>query len=443
MPKKSLKVERKPFFAASQPAEECLLGTLMRDSEQMQAVAGIVAPGDFYFPEYRQVAEAIWELFSIGKPTDIVSVYEELKHKELPYEDLALRQFLIDLMSTVPDASYGEHYARIIKERSLKRQLAEVGRVVQESAQSEEPVKQTIGTTQEKLLEIADAAMFESSVANTSFAAESERICENYQSGKTLGTGIMTQFKEIDKMSGGLMASDLVLLAGRPSVGKTTLALNFVENLAYHQSVPVLFVTLESSAKQITYNLLCARAEVDGHKIRTGYAAKDDLPKLRIAGVELNKAPIYIVDTVPMTTTALRLLVHQECERHKIQVLMIDYLQLIVSAQTREHREQEVAEISRSLKAIAKEFGVVVLALCQLSRAIELRAGDALPKLADLRESGALEQDADVVWMMHRKPKENTTLVLQAKHRVAPPGKCYLCFHPKCLKFVTEQGGEE
>jgi replicative DNA helicase len=423
-------------------AEQSVLGAMLLDREAIISASGQIKPEDFYRDSHREVFEAVMELFEKGEPVDLVTLTEQLRQRNT-LEAVGGVGFLTDISSSVPTTANAAHYARIIREKALLRKLIRVCGEI--SDMSFEAAEEAAG-----IIEFAEKGIFDISQGRTSkgfvplkeiLVSSYNRIEELYNTkGKT--TGISTGFNDIDAKTSGLQKSDLILVAARPSMGKTAFALNIAQHAALKVRVPVAIFSLEMSKEQLVNRMICAEANIDSHKLRTGNLGDEDWPRLAGAVSKLSEASIYIDDTPGITVAEMR----SKCRRLKLErgleLILIDYLQLMQGSGRAESRQQEISEISRALKALAREMDCPVLAMSQLSRAPEMRS-EHRPMLSDLRESGAIEQDADVVMFLYRDEyyhpdteKKGIAEIILAKQRNGPTGTVELVWLDKFTKFA-------
>ncbi len=432
-------------------AEQSLLGSLLIDRDAIVKIADLVAPTDFYREAHQKIFEAVLDLFRAREPIDLLSVgnrLEECKQLELT----GGRTALAALANLVPTASHVAHYAGIVvKKATLRRLITASTEIVGLGYEEAEDVEKTLDQAEQKLFAISQRALRHTFVPIRSVLDEAFERIEELHREKGKLRGLSTGFTELDNLLGGLQKSDLIVLAARPSVGKTTLALDIARLVATRGKLPVGIFSLEMSKEQLVDRLICAEANVDLWRMRTGKLADspdhDDFPRIGQALSTLAEAPIFIDDSPSANVMEIRAKARRLQMEHGLGLLMIDYLQLMESRNKIENRVQEVAEITRSLKAIARELNLPVLALSQLSRAVEM-SKPAIPKLAHLRESGSIEQDSDVVLFIYRKaadknyrfddlaPDERGLAEIHiAKHRNGPTGLIRLYFDAERVTF--------
>ncbi len=417
-------------------AEQSLLGSLLIDKEAIVRISEILHPANFYRSEqHGPIFEAIQSLFEKREPIDLVTVTEELKRKGL-YDKIGGSAYLTSLINIVPTAAHIEHYAKIVKEHAVRRSLiAQATQLIQRAYDESEEVDQ--------LLESAEAGIFSISQEHVSrdflpirdvLTQSFDRLDELQKSSGKL-RGVPTGFKDLDNKLAGMQDSNLLILASRPGQGKTSMALNIAQHVAVSAGLPVGIFSLEMSQEELVDRLLVGQADIDAWKLKTGRLDEKDFDRLSLAMGELAEAPLFIDDTPGITISEMRTKARRLQVEHGLKFLIVDYLQL-VKGRNLENRVQEVSEISQNLKNLARELKIPVLAISQLSRAVEQR-GIKRPQLADLRESGAIEQDADVVmflWREDTEKMENVTLDIQ-KHRNGPIGEIQLVFRADRTKF--------
>lgn len=422
-------------------AEMAVLGSMIIDDTAISVAAEFIDSSAFYREAHKKIFEAILELSNSNKAVDIITLTDELKRKGL-LDEVGGVSFLAALANTVPTAANISHYVNIVKEKSVLRALANnATRIVAMCYESEGNIDELVDSAERLIFEVSDRK------SQTTYAHLKEVIkdaidtIDRLYQRKAHVTGIPTGFVEFDIKTAGLQSSDLIVVAGRPSMGKSAFALNIVEYAGIVEKLPVAFFSLEMSKEQLVQRMLCAHAKVDAHKVRTGYLAPSDWPRLTAAAGKLSEAQIFIDDTPAISIMELRAKARRIKMHHDIQLIVLDYLQLMRGKISSESRQQEISEISRSLKALARELNVPIMAISQLSRAVEMRQ-DHRPQLSDLRESGAIEQDADVVVLILREEYYNPTPenqgqaeIIIAKQRNGPVGSLKLTFIKEYAKF--------
>ncbi|MFH1421724.1 MAG: replicative DNA helicase [Planctomycetota bacterium] len=434
---------------ASREAEIALIGSILINQNACGAVAEIIAPKDFYFSENRIIAEVIWDLFDSNSNIDPVLVHEELV-KLKTIELVGGSDYFFKIEESIPDSSHAQHYARIIKEKALLRGMVSTcHEILEDIANSSSSAEEILDRSESKILRVAQGFnKGETQHIGPLLHHVLEEIDARLGSGSEIITGIPSGIPALDNLTSGFQRTELIILAARPSMGKTTLALNIAEHAAVKEKMPVAIFSLESSAERIAHNIMCSHARIDSHKLRTGFLSKEEWPKIGMACGALSDVPIYIEDTMPISTFAIKTKARRLKAQYDIQLIVVDYLQMIESNKgwsNADNRQQEIAEISRHLKSLAKELHIPVIAISQLNRAPEARK-DGKPRLSDLRESGAIEQDADVVLLLWRegyyeeaekrqKKKTDLATVEIAKQRNGPTGVVKLLFNGSCLRF--------
>ena len=422
-------------------AEQAVLCSMFLDREAASVALEVLRGEDFYRPDHRMVFEAAEELYRSGSPIDVITVKNKLEEKG-QFEQIGGLPFLANLSSAVGSSVNVRHYAAIVEEKSvLRRLIRTAGDISQLSYEGKEDVNAIMDTAEKSIFDIMQKRHSEQFHHIRDIAVSSiEKIEDIYRSKGKL-TGVPTGFLDFDAKTAGLQKSDLILLAARPSMGKTAFALNIIQNAAIRANVPTAVFSLEMSREQLVNRMLCSVAMIDAQKLRTGELEENDWAELINAMGPLSEAPIYIDDTPGVTPMEVR----SKCRRLKVEkglgLIVIDYLQLMSGNSRNDSRQQEISEISRSLKAIAREMEAPVIALSQLSRACEQRA-DHRPMLSDLRESGAIEQDADVVAFLYRDEyyfpdteKKNQAELIIAKQRNGPTGTVDLTWMGQYTKF--------
>lgn len=421
----------------SQEAEESVIGAMLIDKDAVIAVAEFLSPEDFYDEKLQEVYEACIDLYEERIPIDVLTVAERLK-KRKNLKEGGLSSFLAELANKVPTAAHVEHYGRIVKDTATKRSLMSVASKLVDVSLDE-------GLGAGEAMDQAESAIFSLSQKSVSKAftsvrdtlAESfDRLDELHKSGGGI-RGVPTGFKDLDDALAGLQQSNLLILAARPGVGKTTLAMNIAQYVAVDLKRPVGFFSLEMSREELVDRLLVAQADIDAWKLKTGKLSEDDFSKLSDAMGVLAEAPLFIDDTPALSVLEMRTKARRLQVESGLDLLVVDYLQLARSRNL-ENRVQEVSEISQGMKNLARELKIPVIVLSQLSRAVETRGGNK-PQLSDLRESGSIEQDADVVMFLWREDNdspENMMLDI-AKHRNGPLRSIPLHFKGDRIRFYS------
>mgnify|MGYP000873590977 CR=1 FL=1 len=428
-------------------AEVAVLGALMLDENAILKVADFIAPEDFYRTAHRRIFEAVLKLFEKQEPVDILNVSNVLTEMGR-LEEIGGATYLAELVGAVASASNVVSYARVIQKKATLRRLIEAASDIGELGRTQdEDVEKILDEAEKRLFSVSQKHLRKDFVPIKDILGETfERIERIHKDSASL-RGVPTGFPGLDSLLGGLQKSDLVILAARPSLGKTTLALDIMRHAAVKEKMGVAMFSLEMSKDQLVDRLLSAQAEVDLWKLRTGKLEDEgeynDFQRLGEAFGVLSDAPIFIDDSGVSNIMEIRTLARRLQMEQDIKLVVVDYLQLMEGRRANEGRVNEIAEISRSLKGLAKELNVPVLALSQLSRAVEARSPQ-IPKLSDLRESGSIEQDADVVLFIYREDREKKDTdrkciadILVAKHRNGPLGKISLYFNEKNASFLN------
>jgi len=431
-------------------AEAAVLGAMLLDREAIAQAREHLEDTAFYSETNKSIFRAIVKLYDSNEAVDIVTLVEELKkNKEL--DDVGGPAYITDLANSIPTAANIEHYAKIVREKYLLRRLINTAtQIVSESFEPSSEIESLLDRAESLIFDITATQKRKMQVsAMKDIVKESiETIDRLYQRKENI-TGIPTGFHDLDTKLAGLQNSDLIVLAGRPSMGKSALAISMLEYAGVVEKLPCAYFSLEMSKDQLAQRMLCSIAGVNAHKVRTGFFSQTDWPKLVTAAGKLSESPIFIDDTPGISALELRAKARRLKGRHDIQLIIIDYLQLMQGASRLENRQQEISDISRSMKALGRELNVPIIAISQLSRAVEQRQ-DKRPMLSDLRESGAIEQDADVVMLILREEYYNPTEenkgvaeIIIAKQRHGPVGTVKLTFLPEYTKFTNLARTEE
>jgi replicative DNA helicase len=422
-------------------AEQSVIGGILLDNEVLPSVLEILKGGEFYRAAHRTIFAAVMELFARNEPCDLVTLSDLLRSQK-KLEEVGGASYLASLVDRVPSSANAGQYARIVKEKSMVRTL--ISRATEIVASGFDS-----SLTAENLLDRAEQAIFQVSEdrINPSFFPIKEIIKQSIKTLETLYdrremiTGVPTGFTDLDRLTSGFQSSDLIIIAGRPSMGKTALALNIARHAAVEADTPVGIFSLEMNKAQLGMRMLCSEARVDSQKMRSGFLSERDWPRLTRAAGTISEAPLFIDDTPAISAIELRAKSRRLKRDRDVGLIIVDYLQLMRGSPGSERREQEISEISGSLKALAKELDVPVVALSQLNRRVEERH-DKRPQLADLRESGAIEQDADVIAFIYRdevyhpdSPDQGRAEIIIGKQRNGPTGKAKLTFLTQYTRF--------
>ncbi|MDP3921538.1 MAG: replicative DNA helicase [Candidatus Omnitrophota bacterium] len=426
-------------------AEMCVLGSMLFDEEALVNVLQLLRADYFYDENHRKIYTAILSLFEKSQPVDLMTLSNALRSRS-ELEGVGGTSYLTHLHAQVPTAAHATHYAHIVKEKALLRSLGQSAtQIVQNCFDPGSEVARVLDQAERMIFELSQDQIEGRFVSFRDIIHHSMETIDRLYDRKEHITGLATGFNEFDVKTAGLQPSDLVIVAGRPSMGKSAFVCGLCENIGVVLKKPIAFFSLEMSKEQLVQRMLCSHARVDAQKVRTGYLSLQDWPKLTGAAGKLSEAPIFIDDTPAQTIVQVRTKARRMKMQHDIQLVIIDYMQLMQGTGNAESRQQEISEISRSLKALARELKVPVIAVSQLSRAVESRTGNR-PQLSDLRESGAIEQDADVVTFLFREEYYNPTEenrnkaeAIIAKQRNGPIGSVELLFLKDWTRFENPE----
>jgi replicative DNA helicase len=425
----------------SRDAEMSVLGAMLFGEDALVRAIELLKPDYFYNQNHKHIFMAMLTLFDRNQPIDLVTISEELR-KRNQLEEAGGVSYLTQLTTAVPTAAHIEHYAHIVKEKALLRGLINNStQIVQRCFEVTTDANKVLDDAEKMIFDIGQHRIEGKFFSMREIIHDSMETIDKLYQRKEHVTGLASGFHEFDTKTAGLQPADLIIVAGRPSMGKSAFATGICEHAGIIQKKAVAFFSLEMSKEQLVQRMLCSHARVDAQKVRTGYLSHQDWPKLTSAAGKLSEAPIFIDDTPGQTVLEVRAKARRLKMQHDIQLIVIDYLQLMQGVGRHESRQQEISEISRSLKALARELRVPVIAVSQLSRAVESRTGNR-PMLSDLRESGAIEQDADVVVFLFREeyyaPSEenrNKAEAIIAKQRNGPTGTCEMVFLKEWTRF--------
>lgn len=424
-------------------AEQSVIGAMLLDKNAIVHVIDLLQPDSFYRDAHRYIYEAILSIFERNEPADLVTVTEELR-KSGKLDAVGGSVYISDLLNSVPTAANVTYYAKMVEEKAVLRRLIDAGtKIVNDCFDEQNKVDAVLDSAEKTIFEIALKKARQGFHKIDHILKDVLDIMDKLYGKKEAITGIPSGFPDLDKMTAGFQNSDLIILAARPSVGKTALALNFAQNAAIRHKIPTAVFSLEMSKEMLAQRLLCAEAEIDSQKIKTASLSDSGWKRLVKSIERLSEAPIFIDDSPILTAMEMRAKARRLKMEHGIGLIVIDYLQLMQGKQSVENRVQEISEIARALKTLAREIDVPVIALSQLSRAIEQRQ-DRIPRLSDLRESGEIEQTADMVFFIHRddyynpnSDKGNIAQLIIAKHRNGPTGSVELVFRKEFTKFES------
>ena len=431
----------------SREAERSVLGSMLRDNAAIDDVVNVVRGDSFYEDAHQKIFNAIVALHNRSHPADLVTLGEELIQLK-QVEDIGGLAYLADLWNATPTAANAEYYARIVRDRAVLRNLIHAStEILRDAYDQAQPADEMLGSAERKILEIAEKGTTGQTLTLEQAINEAYARIDTRHQGEALSiSGLSTGYTDLDEITAGLQNSELILVAARPSVGKTAFALNIVRNIAVDERQPVFFVSLEQSRIEIAERMLCCQARVDSHKLRKGNLSRDDMDKLVEAGGLLRDAKLFIDDSPGQPMLRIAANARRLKLRQGLKLVVIDYLQLIEPENRRDPRQEQVAQISRRLKGLAKELEIPVVALAQVNRASEDRQ-DHKPRLSDLRESGSLEQDADTVMLLHRPDRyepgqhEGIIEVIVAKQRNGPTGEITLACLKQFMRYEDYNAG--
>jgi replicative DNA helicase len=447
MAESPLKIGKDPFLYHVPPqsleAEESILSAILVDNDTLPEILEVLSPKDFYRSSHQKMFTAITELFSRNEPVDLVTLTNILRERGW-LEEIGGATYLANLVDTVPLAVNAQHYAKIVHDKACLRQLIEKSNAIAKRCfEDRGDVENVIDYAESSIFEISENKIKPAFYPIGKIIELNIDALEERQGNKALVTGVATGFTKLDELTAGLQKSDLIILAGRPGMGKTAFALNIAKNSAVDTNIPVAIFSLEMSKEQLSFRMLSSEARIDSSRLRRGFITQDDWIQITDAAGFLSQAPIFIDDSPNITVLEIRAKSRRLKMENDIGLIIIDYLQLMKGRVSAERRDLEISEISRSLKALAKELDIPILALSQLNRKLEERS-DKRPQLADLRESGALEQDADVVAFIYRdelynkdenNPNKGKAEIILAKQRNGPTGMAILTFLDTYTRF--------
>ena len=430
-------------------AESSVLGGILLENDAINVVLEVLRPEDFYRESHRKIFRAMIELLDRNEPVDLITLSDFLKGRN-ELEAVGGTSYLASLADFVPTAANISYYARIVREKAILRSL--IGAEIATRGYEEQGnVEEFLDTAEKVIFDISEKKIKASFVSVGDMIKDTLKTVEKLYERKEMVTGVPTGYEDLDKLTAGLQPADLIIVAGRPGMGKTAFALNIATNAAY-TGVGAAVFSLEMAKEQLVLRMLCSEARVNSSKVRSGYLGERDFPQLAKAAGRLHEAPIYIDDTPAISVLELRAKARRlvRDRSKKIGLIVVDYLQLMRGMGAANNREQEISEISRSLKALAKELNVPVMALSQLNRRVEDR-GDRRPMMSDLRESGAIEQDADVIMFIYRdevynksdESKKGVAEVIVAKQRNGPIDTINLTFLSEFTRFENYTGRDD
>jgi len=424
-------------------AEISVLGSMLLDNEAINLVTEILRTDNFYKTSHQHIFDTIVNIYNKNNAVDLVILKDELKKQSL-LEKVGGAEYLMELEESVPLASNVEYYAKIVREKTIKRDLITATAKIQQEAYND-------SLESEELLDVAEKEIFD--ITQRKFSSPTIKLfnilhdtfdhISNLHDREGRLTGISTGYYDLNDITSGLQKSELIVIAARPSMGKSSLVLNIAEHAGTKEKKPTLIFSMEMSAQQVAQNMLCSTAKIDAHLLRTGKLDDNQFSNLSLAMGDLSESEIFIDDTPGLGLLELRAKARRLKLQHNIQMIIVDYLQLM-EARKAENRQQEISSISRGLKALARELEVPVIAVSQLNRSVETREGHT-PRMSDLRESGSIEQDADVIILLHREDYYDPTKrpgevdLNIAKQRNGPTGKVKLTFRREILRFENYQ----
>jgi replicative DNA helicase len=425
-------------------AEQSILGGILLENSSINSALEILSKGDFYNEAHRKIFSTIIELSEKNEPVDLITLSNALKDKSM-LDSVGGTSYLASLVDNVPSAANVVNYAKIVKEKAILRGLiGSATDIINSCYETGSDVDVVLDKAEHSIFEISENKVRPSFYPIRDIVKDSFRAIEDLYARKELITGVPTGFEKIDDLTSGLQKSDLIIIAGRPSMGKTSLALNIAQFAALEGQIPVAIFSLEMSKEQLAFRLLASEAKVDSQRLRKGFLGETDWPKLTTAAGRLSEAPLFIDDTPAITVLEMKAKSRRlAADPAGLGLIVVDYIQLMRAGGYRDNREQEISEISRSLKALAKELKVPVIALSQLNRKVEDRT-NRRPQMADLRESGAIEQDADVIAFIYRdevynksddNPEKGIAEIIIGKQRNGPTGIVRLAFLEKFTSF--------
>ena len=425
-------------------AEQSVLGAILLDNNALYTAFELITQDDFYKESNKKIFIAMTELLEKNEPIDIITLTDHLRKKD-NLDVIGGTQYLTSLASMIPTSANVRFHSKIVREKSMVRGLLRsVTDIARNVYETEQDAEELIDYAEKTIFDLSERRISPSFSVLKDVIKDSFQMIEQLYDKKETVTGVPSGFKELDELTTGLQKSDLIIIGGRPSMGKTAFSLNIAQHVGVNMKEPVAVFSLEMSKEQLAFRMLCSEAMVDSNNIRKGFIRKDDWHKLTSAAGKLAQSPIFIDDSSAISVLEMRAKARRLKVEHGLSLIIVDYLQLMRGRGNAERREQEISEISRSLKGLAKELRVPVIALSQLNRGVETRTGNKKPTLADLRESGAIEQDADVIIFLYRDEVYNRDSndnkgkaeIIIAKQRNGPTGTINLSFISHCTRFV-------
>ena len=421
-------------------AEQSVLGAMLLDREAISCVIELLSDKSFHTDAHQRIYRAIVDLYDKNTPVDLVILTDELK-KRNELDNVGGASYLTSLLDIVTSSANVLHYAKIVRDKStLRSMIGACNKIIEAGYHGSQEVDEILDQAEQLIFNIKEKRVERGFVPMKSILKSSFESIEKLAEKKKYITGTPSGFTDLDRLTAGFQSSDLIIVAGRPSMGKTSFCLNIAEHVGINQGLGVGIFSLEMAREQVVMRMLCSQARVSSHKVRTGYLKTSDWPKLTTAAGSLSDAQIFVDDTPALPILELRAKARRLKSISDIKLLIVDYLQLVAGPRS-ENRQQEISSISRSLKGLSKELGIPIIAVSQLSRAVEARV-DRRPVLSDLRESGAIEQDADVVLFIYREERyrhtpdnEGLAEIIIGKQRNGPIGKVQLAFNKEHIRF--------
>jgi replicative DNA helicase len=437
-------------------AEQAVLGAVLKDADAInQVIETLESPSHFYYPRHQIIYQAILDLYERTEPCDITTVADVLQTGD-QLERIGGRVYLVELVESIATAANVQHHASIVLEKSVMRQLIQASNDIVKSCYAmEQPAEELLDAAEHNIFQISESRMRKGFTPIRELINPTFEAIENLQSPESVLVGIKTGYAELDVMTNGLHRGDFIVVAGRPSMGKSALVMNIAEHVAVENKKCVGIFSIEMAKEQLALRMLCGRARISQQRLRARKLRSEEWQKLTIAGGPLSEAPIFIDDSPTLSALEIRAKARRLKAQHDVSLLVVDYLQMVHGSGRYENRQQEMAGISRLLKVLAKELDIPVIACSQLSRQVEQRGGEKRPQLSDLRESGAIEQDADVVAFIYRPehylshldkndPKyleiEGRAEIIVAKQRNGPTGVVHLAFLKEFARFENMAG---
>ncbi len=431
----------------SRDAERCVLGSMLRENAVIADVVQIIRQENFYFDAHQKIFQAIVDIYDSGHPVDLIILADRLKQQGM-IDDVGGYPYLGDLWECAPTAANAEYYAQIVREKGIVRNLIHAStEILRDAYDQVQPADDLLAKAEREILNIAEKGVTgTTSTLQQAISEAYNRMDARKKGGHSDLSGVPSGYVDLDHLTAGFQNSELVILAARPSVGKTAMALNFVRNVVVNEGIPVFFVSLEQARIELAERLLISQSRVDSHKLRKGVLNSDEMQRILDAGGTFHKAKLFIDDTPSQNMLRIAANARRLKLRENIRLVVIDYLQLIEPENRRDPRQEQVSQISRRLKFLARELEIPVMALAQVNRTSEDRQ-DHRPRLSDLRESGAIEQDADTVLMLHRPGKadggidDNMIEVIVAKQRNGPTGEITLTYLKQFMRYENHAIG--